>query len=294
VSTQSNPNLTRDDVLSMLSAINSLIERLSEIYNPYNNEPAANSIAYQEQNTFPDPESAKTAHYSGMLSMESAGDHLMAFVDCVAEPSKTVAPWTCVRGLLESSALAVWLLDPSIDAKTRVGRSFAFRYVGFVQQIKFYRVSKRQLEIDQVQKRMTKVEQHAISLGYPQVLNKKGDIDGIAERMPNITDLIGLTLDQESAYRLLSGVAHGHHWAIQQIGFRVIDIQDQQGQPSKALEKHLPPSFVLYVANIAVTSFSRVIWSLWRLYGWNLIEAEALLDLTYDRLRYKPELRFWR
>jgi len=29
-----------------------------------------------------------------MLSMESAGDHLMAFVDCVAEPSETLAPWT--------------------------------------------------------------------------------------------------------------------------------------------------------------------------------------------------------
>ena len=260
MSSQSNPNFTRDDVLKMLSAVDGLVEGLRQIYNRYNNEPAANSIAYQEQNAFPDPESAKTAHYSGVLSMESAGDHLMAFVDCVAEPSKTVAPWTCVRGLLESSALAVWLLDPNIDAKARVGRSFAFRYVGFVQQIKFYRVTQRQPEIDYVQKRMTKVEQHAISLGYPQVLNKKGDIDGIGERMPNFTDLIGLTLNQESGYRLLSGVAHGHHWAIQQIGFRVIDIQDQHGQPMKVLEKHLPPSFVLYVANIAVTSFAKVIW----------------------------------
>jgi len=118
-------------------------------------------------------------------------------------------------------------------------------------------------------------------------------MDGIAERMPNFTELIGITLDRESAYRLLSGVAHGHHWAIQQIGFRAIDREDQHGQPIKALEKHLPPSFVLYVANIAVTSFAKVIWYLWCLYGWKLTEAETLLDTTYDRLRYKPELRFW-
>lgn len=288
-----NPNLTRDDVLNMLSAVDNFIEELGQIYNQYNSEPAANSVAYQEQNTFPDSESAKTAHYSGMLSMESAGDHLMAFADCVAEPSKTVAPWTCVRGLLESSALAVWFLDPTIDAKTRVGRSFAFRYVGFVQQIKFYRLTQRQAEINYVQKRMIKVEQDAISLGFPQVLNRKGDMDGIAERMPNITELIGITLDHESAYRLLSGVAHGHHWAIQQVGFRVIETEDQHGQPIKALEKHLPPSFVLYVANIAVTSFAKVIWYLWRLYGWNLTEAETLLDITYDRLGYNPQLRFW-
>ena len=78
----SNPNFTRDDVLNMLSAVDSLIDGLNQIYNKYNNEPAPNSVAYREQDTFPDPESAKTAHYSGILSMETAGDHLMAFAAC--------------------------------------------------------------------------------------------------------------------------------------------------------------------------------------------------------------------
>jgi hypothetical protein len=289
-----NINITREDVLDMLSAVHDLFDGTGQIYNQYSNEPASGSLAHQEQNSFPDQEVIKSVYYRGIMSMEAAGDHLIVFADSIAEPAKTVAPWTCVRGLLESCALAAWFLDPAVDAKTRVGRCFAFRYVGFVQQIKYLQVEKRQSEIDKVQKRIMKVEQDALSLGYPRLLKKNGDMNGIAQPMPNITELIGTTLDRETEYRLLSGVAHGHHWAIQQVGFREIEVNDSQGQVIKALEKHPHPNFILYVAHVAITSFARVIWYLWRLYGWNLKEVENLLDTTYERLRYRSELRFWR
>lgn len=287
-------NVTREDVLSMLAAVHALIDGLAEIYNQYNNEPALNSIAFQEQQSFPNPGLVKDVLSRGMLSMESAADHLMVFADAIAEPSKTVAPWTCVRGLLESCALAAWFFDPTTNAKERVGRCFAFRHTGFVQQIKFYQVGKMQAEIDYVQRRIIKVEQEAVSLGYPRLLNKNGDISGIGQRMPGITELIGMTLGREAEYRLLSGIAHGHHWAIQQINFREIEVTLSGGQVTKALEKHLSPDFILFVAQIAVTSFAKVIWYLWRLHGWNLKEVEQLLEATYDRLRYPTDLRFWR
>jgi len=288
-----NPNFTHEDVLNMLSSVHGLIDGTALIYNQYNNEPSSNSLAYQEQNSFPNQKLAKDVHYRAMLSMESAADHLMVFADSICEPAKTVAPWTCVRGLLESCALAAWFLDPDIDAQVRVGRCFAFRYIGFVQQIKFYQVEKRQSEIDYVQQRVIKVEQEAVSLGYSRILKKNGDINGIAQTMPNITELIGTTLDRAAEYRLLSGVAHGHHWATHQVGFREIEVKNAEGQVIKALEKHVHPNFVLYVAHIAVTSFAKVIWYLWRLYGWNLQDVEHLLDTTYEKLHYKSELRFW-
>jgi hypothetical protein len=288
-----NINFTREDVLKMLSAVHDLIDGTAQIYNQHNNEPSPNSPAIKEEKNFPKPELVRDVHYRGILSIESAADHLMVFADSIAEPAKTVAPWTCVRGLLESCSLAAWFLDPAIDAKTRVGRCFAFRYVGFVQQIKFFRVEKRQSDIDKAQKRMIKVEQDAALLGYPRLLKKNGEINGIAQHMPNITELIGTTLDRETEYRLLSGVAHGHHWAIQQVGFREIEVKDSQGQAMKALEKHPHPNFILYVAHVAVTSFARVLWYLWLLYGWDLKEVEQLLDKTYDGLRYRSELRFW-
>jgi hypothetical protein len=288
-----NINFTREDVLNMLSAVHDLFDRTAQIYNQYNNEPGPDSPAIKEQQSFPNPELVRDVHYRGILSIESAADHLIVFADSIAEPVKTVAPLTCVRGLLESCALAAWFLDPKIDARARVGRCFAFRYVGFVQQIKYLQVEKRQSEIDKAQKRMMKVEQDALLLDYPRLLKKNGEINGIAQPMPNITELIGTTLDRETEYRLLSGVAHGHHWAIQQVGFREIEVNDSQGQAIKALEKHPHPSFILYVAHVAVTSFARVLWYLWLLYGWDLNEVEQLLDKTYDRLRYRSELRFW-
>jgi len=285
--------LTRKDVLNMLSTVNDLFDGLGQIFNQYQHEPAANSLAVQQQTNFPNPNLVNDVHYRGMLSMEAAGDHLMGFTACIAEPAKTLAPATCVRGLLESCALAAWFLDPQIDAKTRVGRCFAFRYEGFVQQIKCFQVEKRQSEIDQLRKRIIKVEQDAVSLGYPRLLKNNGAINGIAQHMPGITELIGSTLDLESEYRILSGVAHGHHWAIQQLGFQVIEVKSANGQIIKALEKYLHPNVALYLAVIAARSFAKVIWCLWRLYGWNLKEAQTLLDTTYDRLRISSEHRFW-
>ena len=284
---------THEDVLDMLSAMNDLFDGSGRIFNQYHHEPAANSIADQELKSFPKPSLVNDVHYRGMLSMEAAGDHLVGFTACLAEPAKTLAPATCVRGLLESCALAAWFLDPGIDVKTRVGRCFAFRYEGFVQQIKCFQVEKRQTEIDLVQKRMIQVEQDAVSLGYPRLLKKNGAINGIAQHMPGITELIGTTLNLETAYRLLSGVAHGHHWAIQQLGFQGVEAKSADGQDIKALEKYVHPNVFLYLGLIATSSFAKVIWYLWRLYGWDLKEAEHLLDTTYDRLRYRRELRFW-
>lgn len=294
MSNSKGKELTHKDVLNMLSAVNDLFDGTGRIFNQYQHEPAANSIADQELKSFPKPSLVNDVHYRGMLSMEAAGDHLMGFTACMAEPAKTLAPATCVRGLLESCALAAWFLDPDIDVRTRVGRCFAFRHEGFVQQIKCFQVEKRQAEIDLVQKRMTQVEQDAVSLGYPRLLKKSGAINGIAQHMPGITELIGTTLDLETEYRLLSGVAHGHHWAIQQLGFQGVEAQGAGGQAIKALEKYVHPNVALYLGLIATSSFARVIWSLWRLYGWELKEVEHLLDTTFDRLHARAEIRFWR
>jgi hypothetical protein len=287
-------DFTHEDVLKMLATVHSLINEISQAYNQYDNKPAPNSLASQELQTFPNQELIQSVHYGGILSMESAGDHLMVFADSIAEPAKTIAPWTCVRGLLESCALATWFLDHTIDAKTRVGRYFAFCYSGYIEQIKYLEVEKIQAEITKTRQRVIKVEQDAVGLGYPRLLNKNGNIIGIGQHMPTIIELIGQTLNREADYRLLSGVAHGHHWATLRVGFRVIEVKNAEGKVTKALQKHLHLNFIIYVANIAVTSFAKVIWYLWHLYGWKLEEVEHLLETTYDQLNYKDEVRFWR
>jgi hypothetical protein len=284
---------TRENLLNSISAIRSLIDESGQIINRHNSEPTASSLATQERSNFPNEELIKDVHYRGNLSMEAAADHLMVFADSISEPAKTIAPWTCVRGLLESCALAVWFLDPMIDARTRVGRCFAFRYSGFTEQIKYFQVEKLYSQINRVNQRIKKVENDAITLGYPQLLNKKGETCGIAQNMPSIVELVGTTLDREGEYRLLSGVAHGHHWAISQIGFRPSE-ENPAGQQVKAFEKYLHPEGVIFATNLAVTAFAKVFWCLSELYGWDRKETISLLDRTYDQLSYHAKSRVWR
>ncbi|MER3496443.1 MAG: hypothetical protein C4320_06455 [Armatimonadota bacterium] len=286
-------NFTDADVLTMLSILHEFTAETSQIYNAYGNKASGKSLAEQEKSSFLNRKSVESAHYGGLLSMEAAADHLMVFADSFAEPDKTVAPWTCVRALLESYALASWFLDSTIDVKTRVGRYFAFRYIGFVQQVKLFEVQGRQQDIDKAKQRIQKVEQDALGLGFSRVVNGKGSIDGIGQKMPHMTDLVGITLNREFEYRLLSAVAHGHHWATHQMGFQKIETTNLNGQVEKGLEKHIHPKFVLYAANVAVTSFSQVLWDTWRLYGWNENEIKLFLDTTYNRLNYTNERRLW-
>lgn len=282
-----------EHVVTMTDSINHFFNETGRLFNQYQNEPTPGSIAARERATFASPESVKDVHYRGVLSMEAAADHLVSFADLLTQPAKTVAPWTCVRGLLESAAIGIWFLNPDIDVQERVARCFAFRYTGFVQQMKFFQAANEASRIDDVRRRMSKVENDAVSLGYPRLVDKKGKINGIAKQMPTITELIGATLDRESEYRMLSGVAHGHHWAIHQTGFKVIDVPGSGGS-EKALEKHVNPEFVLFAACVAVTSFAKLIWSLWRLYGWSLREIELLFEETFDELHYRANIRFWK
>jgi hypothetical protein len=69
--------------------------------------------------------------------IESGGEHVTAFAKTITEPMEPIACWTCVRSMLETCSLAAWLLDPAIDARTRVARIFALRYEGLEQQLKF-------------------------------------------------------------------------------------------------------------------------------------------------------------
>jgi hypothetical protein len=88
-------DFTREDVLKMLAAVHSLINETWQAYNQYDKEPASNSLALQEQQTFPNQELIRGVHYGGILSMESASDHLRVFADSIAEPANTAAPLFC-------------------------------------------------------------------------------------------------------------------------------------------------------------------------------------------------------
>ena len=261
--------------------------------------PAPRSQAATEQATFPRSESLVTAQSLANQLIESGGEHLTAFVKTITEPTEPIACWTCVRSLLEPCALAAWLLEPGIDARTRVGRVFALRYEGLDQRVKFgWAVGRHKNELKELQDRINDVEQIALKLGYLPIKDRKGKRIGIAQQMPGTTEVIKEMLDEEAMYRLLSAVAHGHSWAIIQLGFK--PIADEAGGlqiggvKARGLEKNAFVDGIAYLGLLAAKVLARPLWYRCRYFGWDEARLIGLLEGVFDRLQAKPEVRFWR
>lgn len=271
--------VTRDDVVRMVQVLRDLHDETGAFSDEYGAKPDLNSLARQELSTFQDGELVKTAYAQGSLLIEVAADYLMAFTRIVKEPVQTIAPWTCVRGLIESCAFAAWLLDPGVDVRVRVQRSFAFRFEGLSQQVKYVRTVGSQVDINNASQRMDDVERKAQALGFSRVENRKGQRIGIAQRMPPITDVVNLALGQESEYRLLSAMAHAHPWALQQLSFRLEEDHGRIG-----LAKSAPTLAIAYLCVTGARAFSKPILARAQLFGWDVKRLQKLLDTAFGNL----------
>ena len=192
--------------------------------------------------------------------------------------------------MLEPCALASWLLDPRIDAHTRVGRVLALRYAGLEQQLKLIRAdveSENYLqEIQGTNDRIDEVEQDALETGYAPIA-----------KMPSATDVIKLMLDEESTYRLLSAVTHGHSWALTDLGFT----RAPEGDPSPDVGGVSVAMFekTVNVTNLALSgltmarAFAKPVWDKCNYAGWDKERLIGVLDRTFDELLAKPTERFW-
>lgn len=201
-------------------ALQDFLDQTSVIWNQQGERPGPSSQASLELVTFVRPESIGTAYSQALILFEAAADYSMALVKTLTEPAQTIAPWSCARSVLETSALATWLWDTKIDARQRVQRSLAFRHEGLVQQLKFAKASKIGVDKQKIIERLDEVEQIALSLGFDKIVDKKNyKRIGIAQTMPFVTDIITDMFDKESNYRLLSAMVHGHSWAIQPLSF---------------------------------------------------------------------------
>jgi hypothetical protein len=212
------------DFEKMRDTLSDLRDALVQQVRTHGYDPRPGSPAAPELTSFPKPESLHTAHGQACMLTEVIGDQLTAFVKTITGPVETIAPYTCVRSLLEATALGCWLLDPAIDAQARAARSIAFRYEGLLQQKKWARAAGQ--DPRKAESRLLTVADLAIALGYSAIHDSHGKHCGAGTRMPSVTDLIRDVLDKEPLYRLLSAVAHGHHWASQQLGFTITPSHD--------------------------------------------------------------------
>jgi len=284
---------TADDAYRMVEVTVNLVNKVVDFINEYMNKndghPLPCSQADVEPCGLPDPDLLKTAYSQGGLLVRLAIDEVIAFSRTVIEPACAFAPWTCVRAVLEASALAAWLLDLKTDARTRLARCLAFRYEGLRQQATFWRVAGEGAKADAIDSRIAETERIALGLGFRAQKAPNGKCKGIAMVMPRSTALVKQMLDQEGHYRLLSVVIHGHSWALIRLGMQEVN----RAPPRWA--NHLSADAIVTLCLMTTTAITRPTWYMCRLYGWDAVCLASIFDTSYDSLGISnAEYRFWR
>lgn len=259
-----------------------LTRRLSTFVDAQGVVPRTPSPAMDEEASFPDPELIHKVVEQANLLIEVMADHLSAFVKTITPPAETLAPWTCVRIILESGAVVAWLLDSSLDARTRIGRSLALRHDGLDMSLKYCKLVGSSVAGETAQ-RILELEKTATLLGLPKIIP-----------MPPATHLVRDYLDEEEYYRLLSGVVHGHSWAVRTLGFRPVDVAEPvRAQGYHASQKHINPLGMQALAVVAAGSIGYTAWRQASYYGWDLKGLRQAIEPPFWSLSVPVDRRPW-
>jgi hypothetical protein len=164
------------------------------------------------------------------------------------------------------------------------------------QEQKLARALNQTAEVQQIETKIDGLENIAVGLGFTRLRNSRGDRIGICQVMPSATDSIKNVLDEDRAYRLLSAVAHGHQWAIRQLGFKMGDTTvSPEGVTLTAITKHYGTvEGYGYLGVRALKSLALPLWNQSLYFGWDKTRLTAILESVYDQIKTTPAVRFWR
>ena len=127
-------------VLRAAEALVHLSNAVAATTDVHKHAPAVDSKASNERAASADVGALKTAYAQGAQQLWVACDHVLAIHRViVAQPHLSYSPWTCARGVLESCAACVLVLDPSIDSVERTTRSLNLRIEDIWSARTYYR-----------------------------------------------------------------------------------------------------------------------------------------------------------
>lgn len=285
--------ITQAQVIQCAKALALLPQQVQEAMGKYNQTPQAGSPAAQESCSA--PQHVETAYSFAIQGLLFAFDHMSALRRGLAEPWLTYSPWTCARGVLESCSVADWLLEPSIDYRERVSRSFNFRLQNLRSQMTFFRSEPEPPPdaIPNLEGRVAHLRTEARRLAIPEKRSRQGKLLGFSAGILSYTQLINRFFAESGpstlGYPLLSAAAHSVNWAVGSLGSTTI--VDDAGARR---EPQLNPTYALWLILGAVQWLSRPAWSYFVQYGWDLGEAREILEESHNLAGTTETERFWR
>jgi len=273
-------------VSQSVMSVQDFLEQTGRIWASYGHQPSSDSHASKELISFARPESIGTAYSQGMTLIEVAADYGFALKNTLTEPAQSIAPWTCVRGCLEASALSMWLLDSKIDARERVKRSLAFRYEGLEQQAKFAQATKGKINPNDIEKRIDQIEQVAQGLGFPKIIDRNNKRIGAGQKMLPITQIVIEMLDKEQNYRLLSAMVHAHPWALQHFGFIQTHTDQMIFENVKGayFEKHISLDSINFLCVETIQCIFQALKTNFELFGWDFKPIALAAKIAIDKI----------
>ncbi|MBN1439381.1 MAG: hypothetical protein JW929_08235 [Anaerolineales bacterium] len=197
------------------------------------------------------------------LLLDVSFDHVSAYLRTIGQPSLTISPWACTRSAIESAALASWFSDSRVRGLERIRRGYAYRVEGVNEQIKVFSSLEDKQNAQTARGMRKTLLDEAMEMGGPPVLEGNDRTVGNWKTLPPITQIIREQLDLESAYRILSSVAHGYSWSITQLGyFRIVDGGHQE------IRRQLHPNAVCMLCQILSEAVYLPVKNCVGLFGW--------------------------
>ena len=121
-------NALWDEIRQASEALRSLALESDAAMNRYIGNPSAGSTASKELCRFADPSVLQEAYDQGARSLVMACDYALALDRTLSEPILSFSPWTCLRQILESCSMCIWMLDTRICPKERATRSLNVQF----------------------------------------------------------------------------------------------------------------------------------------------------------------------
>ena len=268
----------------------SLAHESNAAMNRYRGIPSANAVASGELLRFADPSVLQEAYDKGARSLVVACDYALALDRTLAEPILSFSPWTCLRNILESCSMCIWMLDPSIVPAERATRSLNVQVEENRSKRTFLRkglarnsASDQELTnlIAKADAREGQLRAQAQQLGIKEKRDKKTGARflGFGDGPKLITDRIESTLKDTIDYSLLSPLSHGDTWAILVLGTKT-----KSTSPPHVVSD-LSPVHALKMLIDSFDSIARGLRAYYDFYGYDIDEYSKMLGPIDERVR---------